>query len=140
MDDRVKILLADDDREDRFIMADAFNEIGLQEIVHFVDNGEKVITYLDEINIEMKLPTLIVLDLNMPLMNGTQTLKILKNNYRYKSIPVVIFSTSVNDIEMQECMEIGATSYIIKPVTYNECIETAKQFYFFCMGEFNPKA
>ena len=130
----MKILLADDDREDRFIMADAFNEVGLSKIVHFVENGEKVLNYLDEIA-DDELPTLIVLDLNMPRMNGTQTLKSLKDNYRYRDIPVIIFSTSVNTIEMQECMEIGATSYITKPVTYKECLDTAQKFYNFSVSD-----
>lgn len=130
----VKILLADDDKEDRFIMADTFGEIGLSDIIHFVENGEKVLTFLDEIADDDQLPSLIILDLNMPRMNGTQTLKALKDNYRYKDIPVIIFSTSVNAIEMQECMEIGASSYVTKPVTYKECLETAQKFYNFSLN------
>jgi CheY-like chemotaxis protein len=130
MDNIVKILLADDDREDRFIMADAFNEVGLAKAIHFVENGEKVLSYLDDI-IDDQLPSLIILDLNMPRMNGTQTLKSLKDNLRYCDIPVIIFSTSVNTIEMQECMEIGATSYITKPVTFKECLDAARKFYDF---------
>lgn len=130
MDNAVKILLADDDREDRFIMADAFNEVGLSNAIHFVENGEKVISYLEEMANE-HLPSLIILDLNMPRMNGTQTLRSIKDNSRYNSIPVIIFSTSVNTIEMQECMEIGAASYITKPVTYKECLDAAQRFYDF---------
>jgi CheY-like chemotaxis protein len=130
MDNTVKILLADDDREDRFIMADAFNEVGLSRAIHFVENGEKVLSYLEEIESD-QLPSLIILDLNMPRMNGTQTLRSLKDNMRYNDIPVIIFSTSVNTIEMQECMEIGATSYITKPVTYKECLDAAQKFYDF---------
>lgn len=125
------ILLADDDPEDRMIMAESFAELGVAHAVHFVENGEKVIAYLDNIIADEFLPKLIVLDLNMPRMNGTQALKALKANPRYKDIPVVIFSTSVNTIEMQECLKTGALSYIVKPVTYKECVETAKSFYDF---------
>ena len=134
MSNTAKILLADDDREDRFIMADTFKEIGLSDIIHFVENGERVLTYLDDISSDEHLPSLIVLDLNMPRMNGTQTLKALKNNFRYKNIPVIIFSTSVNAIEMQECMENGASSYVTKPVTYKECLDTAQKFYDFSLN------
>lgn len=134
MSRNAKILLADDDKEDRFIMSDTFNEIGLSEVIDFVENGEKLITYLEDIKTEDHLPTLIVLDLNMPRMNGTQTLRALKNNVRYKHIPVIIFSTSVNVIEMQECMEIGAASYVTKPVTYKECLDTARNFYNYSTG------
>ena len=67
----------------------------------------------------------------MPRMNGTQTLKHLKSNDRYRNIPVIIFSTSINVIEKDECLKTGAVSYIVKPVTYKECLETAKSFYDF---------
>ena len=118
-------------------MADTFGEIGLSDIIHFVENGELVLTFLDSIVTDEQLPSLIILDLNMPRMNGTQTLKALKDNYRYKDIPVIIFSTSVNVIEMQECMEIGASSYVTKPVTYKECLETARKFYDFSLNPFS---
>ena len=123
------ILLADDDTEDRMIMEESFTELGFSDAIHFVENGEKVLSYLDDIVADESLPKLVVLDLNMPRMNGTQALKALKANPRYKHIPVVIFSTSVNTIEMQECLKTGAVSYIVKPVTYKECLETAKSFY-----------
>ena len=129
MNTAVKILLADDDPEDRMIMADTFKEMKLSNVIHFVESGENIITYLDSIYTEYPLPSLIVLDLNMPRMNGTQTLKYLKNNPRYKDIPVIIFSTSVNVIEKEECLKTGAVCYIVKPVTYVECMETAKYFY-----------
>ncbi len=133
MNSRIKILLADDDPEDRMIMADTFKEMKLSDIIHFVDNGENIIQYLDDIDETDPLPSLIILDLNMPRMNGTQTLKLLKNNDRFRNIPVVIFSTSVNAIEMQECLKTGAASYVVKPVTYKECLDTAKAFYDFSL-------
>jgi CheY-like chemotaxis protein len=133
MTDTVKILLADDDPEDRMIMADTFREMELSSIIHFVENGENILAYLNSIYGKTMLPSLIVLDLNMPGMNGTQTLKSLKNDDRYRDIPVIIFSTSVNSIEMDECMKTGAASYIVKPVTYKECLDTAKTFYDFSM-------
>jgi CheY-like chemotaxis protein len=131
---RVKILLADDDPEDRMIMADTFREMQLSDIIHFVDNGENIMEYLSGIRDRASLPSLIVLDLNMPRMNGTQTLKQLKSDARFKHIPVIIFSTSVNAIEMQECLKTGAASYVVKPVTYKECIDTAKAFYDFSVN------
>ena len=69
-------------------------------------------------------------------MNGTQTLKSLKNHDRFKNIPVIIFSTSVNTIEMMECMKTGAASYVVKPVTYKECIDTARTFYEYSINGF----
>jgi CheY-like chemotaxis protein len=115
-------------------MEESFNEIELAHVIHFVEDGEKLILWLDEVEAGTSLPSLIVLDLNMPRMNGTQTLKALKNNSRYKNIPVIIFSTSVNIIEMDECLKIGAVSYVVKPVTYKDCLQTARSFYDFSMG------
>lgn len=135
MSETVKILLADDDPEDRMIMEDTFREIQLSEIIHFVENGENILFYLDDIESDNNLPALIVLDLNMPRMNGTQTLKMLKANDRYRHIPVIIFSTSINTIEMNECIKTGASSYVVKPVTYKECLDTAKSFYNFCLSD-----
>ena len=133
MSNDVKILLADDDPEDRMIMADSFRELKLSKVIHFVENGESIISYLEAIKDETALPSLIILDLNMPRMNGTQTLKSIKGNERYKRIPVIIFSTSINSIEMEECIKTGAESYIVKPVTYKECLSTAQSFYDFAL-------
>ena len=62
-------------------------------------------------------------------MNGTETLRALKENEAFKNINTIIFSTSVNEKEKSECLQLGALSYIIKPVRYLESINTARQFY-----------
>ena len=123
-----KILFAEDDREDQFILTDAFREIGHAENICFVENGEEVLQYLSDLEPQL-FPSLIVLDLNMPKMNGTETLRALKQNEAYKKINTIIFSTSVNEKEKSECMQLGAVSYITKPVKYNETINTARHFY-----------
>ncbi|WP_133177694.1 response regulator [Chitinophaga parva] len=136
MSKKINILLADDDVEDRFIIGDAFETIGLADCIQFVEDGEKVLSYLGTIDTPEPLPNLVILDLNMPKLNGTQTLKLLKEDQRYSDIPVIIFSTSLNELEMQECMHLGANSYVIKPVTFDECIDTARRFYNFCKGTY----
>ncbi|QHS58913.1 response regulator [Chitinophaga agri] len=134
MDNTVKILLADDDLEDRFIMQDAFNAINLPEVPLLVEDGEKVLEYLSETHRnEGQLPSLIVLDLNMPRLSGTQTLRELKSLDAYKHIPVIIFSSSLNVIEMHECKQLGALSYMVKPFTYEEYLLSAQHFYDFCL-------
>ncbi|MES2702672.1 MAG: response regulator [Bacteroidota bacterium] len=125
---RIKILLADDDFEDRYIIADAFTEIGYNDAVHMVTNGEEVFAYLQAINDPADLPSLIVLDLNMPRMTGTEILANLKSNDLYRSIRVIIFSTSVNEKEKKQCMALGALAYITKPVKYQDSLVIARQF------------
>jgi CheY-like chemotaxis protein len=130
----IKILLADDDREDQLILSDAFQQIGITGAVHFEDNGEGALLHLESsFRNEHALPQLIILDLNMPRMNGTQTLRILKEDQRFSHIPIIIYSTSLNNIERDECIRLGAHSYIIKPLTFSEYIKSAAYFYNLCL-------
>src|ERR1700759_1904324 len=92
-----QILVVDDDREDHFIMLDYFKDFGMGDKVGFVENGKTAIEYLEDVPDDKLLPNLIVLDLNMPILNGTQTLIQSKQTPRYKHIPVIIFSTSENE-------------------------------------------
>jgi CheY-like chemotaxis protein len=127
-----KILLADDDPEDRAIIQDAMDDIKAGNIIRFAENGEHA---LDILSTEFEVvgsPCLIVLDLNMPRKNGTETLRHLKSDPRFSAIPVIIFSTSVNMREREKCMSLGAHSYITKPISYKECMDTAHAFLKFC--------
>ncbi len=121
------ILIADDDFEDRYIMSETFRELGCPVAIHMVEDGTKVIEYLSEQEADMV--KLIVLDLNMPRLSGTETLRVLKNNPGYKAIPVMIFSTSVNEIEKRICLDLGAKEYITKPTKYAEYVQICKKFY-----------
>jgi two-component system response regulator len=130
MNEYKPILLVDDDEEDRMLIQEAFSEIGAADAVHFETNGEEALAYLEQ-NLET-LPTLIILDLNMPRLNGTQTLRCLKSDERYKDITVIIYSTSVNPLEREACLELGAHSYVVKPALYKESLETVSRFQNLC--------
>ena len=129
---RCRILVIDDDKEDHAIMKDIMDSIGAVEVLEFAVNGLEALSILDKDFADEALPCLIVLDLNMPLMNGTQALGLLKSDLRFQNIPVIIYSTSLNPFEKEKCMLLGAHSYITKPVSYLETIETAKVFLNFC--------
>jgi len=126
---RRKILLVDDDPEDRDIIKDALEDLGYHSVIHFAENGEKALTFLESAYHEDSLPSMVILDLNMPVMNGRQVLRHLKKDSRFSNIPVIIYSTSLNNIERDECLALGAHSYVIKPVSYRDTIATAKKFY-----------
>ena len=126
-----KIILADDDIDDRIIIQDAIDSLYASIEILYANNGEQVWNMLQE-NIDSILPCLIVLDLNMPKMNGTETLHKLKTDERFKNIPVIIFSTSINPIEKEKCLLLGAHSYITKPVSFKEAREIAMTFLQFC--------
>lgn len=120
MSNDIRILVVDDDKEDHLILEDYFLESGIDQNVKFVENGLRAIEYLEGITDDTALPKLIVLDLNMPLLNGSQTLLQLKQNNRFKNIPVIIYSTSESDNENRKCLSFGAVDYLVKPVTMEE--------------------
>lgn len=109
-----RILYADDDADDQFILKESFQSNGIHtELVTAVD-GAEALQYLENVP-PGSLPSLIILDLNMPRMDGRQTLSLLKKHPFFASIPVVILSTSENSAEKEFCRQQGAASYFIKP-------------------------
>lgn len=127
-----KILLADDDAEDQSVIQDAMELLNAGDVMLFANNGEQLLHLLRENLSGSFSPCLIVLDLNMPKMNGTQTLSALKNDENLKHIPVIIYSTSINPVEKEKCLLLGAHSFITKPMSFTECKETATIFLQFC--------
>ena len=109
-----KILYADDDSDDRFFLNESILSNGLNANLVFVSNGQEAISYIEQT--PEPLPSLVILDLNMPKMNGKETLSYLKSHPRYQDIPVIILSTSQNTDEMKACTAQGALSYFVKPV------------------------
>ncbi|MCW3074045.1 MAG: hypothetical protein JWP69_1114 [Flaviaesturariibacter sp.] len=113
------VLYADDDTDDRGWVSEACMAAGSSIKIDFVENGKQVLDYLEAIP-TTQLPSLIVLDLNMPEMDGRQTLQQLKSNPFYKQIPVVIVTTSSNKIDKEVCSRLGAALYLTKPDTHAE--------------------
>lgn len=132
------ILIAEDDADDRYLLQTAFTEIGYPEKIDFVENGIEVLNYLDDIyasnSIEDKaLPGFILLDLNMPKKDGREVLKELKQHPVFKKIPVIVFTTTKNEIEIKRCYELGANSYIVKPISFDallKVVENIRSFWF----------
>jgi CheY-like chemotaxis protein len=109
-----KILYADDDVDDHFFLAESISSSGLPANIVSVGNGEEAIHYLQATDAKC-LPSLIVLDVNMPRLNGKQTLSYLKANPNFAAIPVIMLSTSDSMLDKTQCQQIGAASYLIKP-------------------------
>ncbi|GAO45163.1 response regulator [Flavihumibacter petaseus] len=127
-----KILIVDDDMDDFEILRGALESIPAAPTIGYAENGEKALDTLNRYGQSDNLPELIVLDLNMPLKNGTETLRSLKADPRFRHIPVIIYSTSINPLEANKCMQLGALSYITKPISHEESVETAKLFQSIC--------
>ena len=127
-----QILIVDDDAEDRMIMLEAMEMIGKGHFLSFAENGEQALAVLAEQHAKGELPCLVVLDLNMPKMNGTQTLRCLRNSELYNEIQVVIYSTSINPVEKEQCLKLGAQDFVTKPVSFDDCKVTAQKLLAFC--------
>ncbi len=123
------IIVAEDDADDRFLMQSALDETGFKDQVTFVDNGVELIIYLESITdnkTSTLYPKLILLDLNMPKMDGREVLKKIKSHEVFKKIPVIVFSTTKNQIEVKRCYDLGANTYVVKPVSYDILVDTIR--------------
>jgi CheY-like chemotaxis protein len=120
--------MADDDAEDRLIMQLAFEAQNQASLLAFATDGIQVMEMLENLYNQGHQLSLLVLDLNMPKITGTEILASIKQHQRYSHIPVIIYSTSMNPIEQEKCFTLGAHSYITKPLTFDECVDIAKKF------------
>lgn len=116
-DRRKLVLYADDDADDRSWVQDACAALDNGLDVRFVGNGREVLRYLDQC-VDGSCPNLVVLDLNMPEMDGRQTLQAIKSHPRFGFLPVVIVTTSNNRIDREVCQRLGASLFLTKPDTH----------------------
>lgn len=105
------ILLADDDADDRLFFKEAMEEINMDTQVSFVNDGSQLTRYLNQADY---LPDFLFLDINMPVKNGLECLKEIRNNARYNKILIVIYSTSSSEKDMVEAYNYGANVYLKK--------------------------
>ena len=109
----IHILMVDDDDDDCLFFKDALEEIKLQTIVSFVNDGELLMHYLN--NDTLTLPDIIFLDINMPGKNGMECLKDIRKIDKFNDIIIVIYSTSGAEIDIQTAFANGANQYLKKP-------------------------
>ena len=112
------ILWADDDADDLFIVREVMESIEDKHQMVEAFNGRQALDYLHSIDCPTKLPCLIVLDINMPILNGKETLSLLKSEARFQAITVIVFTTSSNEKDRLFCERFGAKMYT-KPNSYS---------------------
>jgi CheY-like chemotaxis protein len=125
------ILAADNDLEDLELIEDAILNAQPGARLEKVTNGNELIKYLSSCK-DNDLPCLIILDYNMPELNGSQLLAIISKQPRYTGIPKVILSTSNAPFHVQECLKNGATDYFVKPDNIRDLYSIAKKMLDFC--------
>ena len=127
----ITILMADDDADDRMFAKDALEEARLANDIHFVEDGEELMDYLRhqgkfaELNGFPK-PGLILLDLNIPRKDGREALKEIKEDDELKRIPVVVLTTSKAQEDIYRTYDLGVSSYITKPVSFEGLVDIMK--------------
>ena len=127
----VTILMADDDAEDRKMAQEAFNESRLVNDLRFVKDGEELMDYLYQRGnysdpATAPRPSIILLDLNMPKKDGRESLIEIKRDPLFRTIRIIILTTSKAEEDIQRVYNLSATSYIAKPVTFEGLIDVVK--------------
>lgn len=106
------LMIVDDDRDDRFFFINAVRKVDAAFVCLVAQNGEEA---LQQLKITTDLPDYIFLDINMPVMGGKACLIELKKDHRLRAIPVIIYSTSMNQPEIEELSKLGSAYYLTKP-------------------------
>ncbi len=127
----ITILVADDDLDDCLLIKDALVEARLANDLHFVHDGEELLDYLyrrDQYTepINSPRPGLILLDLNMPKKDGREALQEIKTVAHLRQIPIVVLTTSKAEEEIYHSYDLGASSFIAKPVTFATLVDLMK--------------
>lgn len=126
----IRIMMADDDPDDRLLLKEALEENRLGNIIDFAVDGQDLMDYLKRegtyANYKTPLPGLILLDLNMPRKSGREALQEIKSDPDLRRIPVVIMTTSEAEEDILRSYDLGVNSFVVKPITFERLVEIVK--------------
>jgi CheY-like chemotaxis protein len=122
------ILLVEDDHNDVLLIKRAFDKVKIANPIIVVNDGEEAITYLAgrEPYVERALPMLVLLDLKLPRKSGHEVLEWLRQQQTLKRLPVVVLTASSESSDVNRAYDLGANSYLVKPVTFDSLVEMVK--------------
>jgi CheY-like chemotaxis protein len=121
------ILMIEDNPMDIDLTKRAFKKRNLNNPVEIARDGEEGLAFIDRWNAGEPTPVVILLDLKLPKVDGLEVLRQLKTHPVYRTIPIVVLTTSSEDIDIQNAYGLGANSYIVKPVDFDNFLEVAAQ-------------
>lgn len=138
-DNKPSILLVEDSAADQIVIQRALEDEHINCSVYIAENGEIALNYLNKSkaypkNGEYISPDLVLLDINMPNMDGLTTLKTIRRDVTLRSLPIIMFTTSNRKKDILECYESGANAYLVKPAETAELANTVKQIEQFWFG------
>ena len=131
-DDKIPvILIAEDDEDDRMFTKEAFDESLINHEIRFVNDGVELLDYLKRRNkySDPELsprPSIILLDLNMPKMDGREALREIKSDPKLRTIPVIILTTSKAEQDIVKTYDLGVNCFITKPVSFTAFLEVTR--------------
>lgn len=122
------IVMADDDKDDQLLAIDAFESAKLTNELHTVDDGVELLKFLRREGeyADAPRPGLVLLDLNMPRMDGREALEQIKADPDLRRIPIVVLTTSKAEADLVRSYDLGAASFITKPVTFPGLVEVVR--------------
>ncbi len=128
------ILIAEDEEIDVILLKRAFLAAGVEHPIQVVRDGQDALSYLASINLDSSapVPVLFLLDINMPRCNGLEVLERLRETRLYRSIPIIVFSSSNHPRDVEQAYRLGANAYLVKPtstVQRNEMVRTIRAFW-----------
>jgi CheY-like chemotaxis protein len=121
------IFIVEDDEDDRNLLSAAFEKIGKAELIRFFNNGFDLMDHLDALAKE-QYPALVVLDYNMPLLNGGQALRQIRSHAVHHSVPVIIYSTGFTAAIRQELEPLNVLSCLVKGNHFDKLVQQARFF------------
>lgn len=124
-----KVIIADDDLDDHYIIKQAFDDVCPDLFCHSVYNGLELLELMSGLQSQQVNPNLVLMDLNMPLLNGFGALGQLRQNAAYKNIPIYVLSTSRFDYDKTKALELGADGFFTKPNKYSELRDIIHNIY-----------
>jgi CheY-like chemotaxis protein len=126
---RIEILLVEDDPGDVVMTREAFQDYKVHNQLHVVDDGAEAMAFLrnEGVYAERPRPDLVLLDLNLPKMDGREVLEAIKSDPELASIPVVVLTTSENEDDVLRSYSLHANAYVTKPVDFERFIEVVRQ-------------
>ena len=138
------LLLVDDNAFDEVLTLRAFNKQRMLSSIVVTRDGAEALSYLigDPGQPPADLPKLVLLDLNLPGIDGFEVLRRLRAHQRSRLLPVVILTSSLDEKDLARCYALGANSYIRKPVDYTEFVKVASALtdYWLCLNQAPPPA
>ena len=117
------ILFSDDDTDDALLFTQAADLMKSSILLSFAEDGEQLMRFLSR----ESLPDMIFLDLNMPVKNGIECLREIRNDKKLDKLPVIVYTTSDNPRDIDTCYQLKANLYVVKPTSFESIIKTLKK-------------